>query len=732
MKKVELLAPAGNYEALVGAIAAGADAVYLGGNAFGARAYADNFSQDEICEGIKYAHTFNKKIYLTVNTLVKEQEFTALYDFLLPLYEAGLDGAIIQDLGVFSFVRDYFPLLELHVSTQMTITGSYGAALLKQEGACRIVPARELSLAEIKSIKEKVDIEIETFIHGAMCYCYSGQCLFSSILGGRSGNRGRCAQPCRLPYHVNSGREQYPLSMKDMCTITILPELMEAGIDSFKIEGRMKKPEYAAGVTAIYRKYIDKYYHDLACGKQREYEVSKEDMEHLKSLYIRSSLSEGYYHQHNDRDMVTLSSPAYSGSDENLLNRIRENYIEKESKLPVSIEALLKEGQAARLTLSCGKAVVSVEGSVVQKAVKQPLSRQKIEEQLQKSGGTCFEIRGIKIDGDENIFLPVSALNLLRREGLISLQEQIIKANGFAYENRKAVSFSKYQYEEYCKTASDDGEKKRPVIHVLVNDREQLQAALDRAVDRIYIDKINIDEKFIELLTSYKEKNHTEFYLAFPYIVRKQNYDFFSELFRLLQTPVFEGALVRNLESIAYLKALGNEKKLVADVNLYSFNRQAYESLKRKTAEVYFPVELNLHEWKDLQKSAGLNRKEVSAMVYGRLPMMISAGCLKKTEGTCSQKSGFSELTDRYQKQFPVYNDCTYCYNIIYNSIPLSLHKLFDKGDWKPGNCRLDFTIESGAETGNVIEYFQKLSCGQYKAPFYQEYTTAHLKRGVE
>ena len=242
MKKVELLAPAGNYEALTGALMAGADAVYLGGNAFGARAYADNFSKEEICEGIRYAHILGKKIYLTVNTLVKEREFPSLYDFLLPFYENGLDGVIIQDMGVFTFIREHFPGLELHASTQMTITGAYGASLLKKEGACRIVPARELSLKEIIEIKNKVDIEIETFVHGAMCYCYSGQCLFSSILGGRSGNRGRCAQPCRLPYRVDGGPEEYPLSMKDMCTIELLPELIEAGIDSFKIEGRMKKP----------------------------------------------------------------------------------------------------------------------------------------------------------------------------------------------------------------------------------------------------------------------------------------------------------------------------------------------------------------------------------------------------------------------------------------------------------------------------------------------------------
>ena len=262
--KVELLAPAGNKEAFLGAIHAGADAVYLAGNKYGARAYADNFSEEELLFCIRYAHIWGKKVYMTVNTLLKEWELSDLYDYLLPYYEAGLDACIVQDLGVFQYIKEHFPSLEIHVSTQMTITGAYGAAFLKELGATRLVPARELSLEEIRHIKKQTGLEVETFIHGAMCYCYSGQCLFSSILGGRSVNRGRCAQPCRLPYTVTAGtvrrEECYPLSLKDMCTIEHIPELIEAGIDSFKIEGRMKKPEYTAGVTDVYRRCMDRYY----------------------------------------------------------------------------------------------------------------------------------------------------------------------------------------------------------------------------------------------------------------------------------------------------------------------------------------------------------------------------------------------------------------------------------------------------------------------------------------
>lgn len=727
MKKVELLAPAGNYEALLGAISAGADAVYLGGNAFGARAYADNLSQEEICNGIKYAHTLNRKIYLTVNTLVKEREFTALYHFLLRFYEAGLDGVIIQDYGVFAFIRKYFPGLELHVSTQMTITGAYGASLLKQEGASRIVPARELSLDEIKVIRQKVDIEIEAFIHGAMCYCYSGQCLFSSILGGRSGNRGRCAQPCRLPYRVNGGREEYPLSMKDMCTINVLPELIGAGIDSFKIEGRMKKPEYAAGVTAIYRKYIDKYYEMAASGRQAQYQVSEEDMDVLKSLYIRSSISEGYYHQHNGKNMITISSPAYSGSDEKLLNSIRTKYIEREPALPVKIKAAFKTDKQSHLILSGGGVSVSVEGDIVQKAKQQPLSRQKIEEQLQKSGGTCFWVTCVETDADDDIFMPISVLNQLRREGLCLLQEKIIKANNLSYKTRTPLP-----YEEYHRAKAKQTVGNKTAVHVLVNSREQLLAALQSDVERIYLDKIQFDEELLTTLSSYKEKGHTEFYLAFPYVVRKQNYAMLDRLFSLLCMPVFDGALVRNLETIGYLEKKGNRKKVVTDINLYSWNGQAYVFLKEKADEVYFPAELNHYEWKDLQDAALSEKDDISVMVYGRLPMMISAGCLLKTTGECSHTPKWSELSDRYQKQFPVYNDCAYCYNIIYNSVPLSLHKLFDRGEVKPDKCRLDFTVESGLQTEKIIQYFKELSEERYKVPFYREFTTGHYKRGVE
>ena len=415
MKQVELLAPAGNYEALEGAICAGADAVYLAGNRFGARAYADNFTEEELCKGIRMAHIYGRRIYLTVNILVKEAELPELVTFLQPLYEAGLDGVIVQDLGAVQVIRRYFPHLPVHASTQMTITGPEGARFLKEQGICRVVPARELSLKEIRRIREETGIEVETFIHGAMCYCYSGQCLFSSILGGRSGNRGRCAQPCRLPYTMKNQKECYPLSMKDMCTIEILPELIEAGMDSCKIEGRMKKPAYAAGVTSIYRKYIDLYY------SGKPYEVAEADREFLSSLYIRSEVGEGYYHQKNGRNMITLSSPAYSKTSEQVLETIENQYLKQNRKIEIDATISLKKGEPGVLFLTDGNVQASAIGSIPQEALKQPLREEDVRKQMNKLGNTSFKIRDLQILMDKDIFVPVRALNDLRREAVLHL-----------------------------------------------------------------------------------------------------------------------------------------------------------------------------------------------------------------------------------------------------------------------------------------------------------------------
>lgn len=340
MRKTELLAPAGSMESLRAAINAGADAVYIGGTKFGARAYADNLTEEDMKWAIDYAHLHNVSLYMTVNTLLKERELEEeLYSYLLPFYEHGLDAVIVQDFGVLCALKEWFPDLPVHVSTQMTVSGAEGFAFLKNfPNVTRIVTSRELSLKELKTIRKSTGLEIESFIHGALCYCYSGQCLMSSLIGGRSGNRGRCAQPCRLPYDVYDGtkkisgaQENYILSPKDMNTLELLPQILDAGIDSLKIEGRMKRPEYTAGVVSIYRKYIDRWLENGSDGIK----IAKEDVRTLEELFRKRGYSQGFYARHNGRNMMALSAPSPEKEEAErsiLMDSLADKYVKTEKK----------------------------------------------------------------------------------------------------------------------------------------------------------------------------------------------------------------------------------------------------------------------------------------------------------------------------------------------------------------------------------------------------------------
>lgn len=731
MRKVELLAPAGNYECFLGAVHAGADAVYLGGTKFGARAYADNFTEDEVCNAIRYAHIYGRKVYLTLNTLIKERELEEVYEYLLPYYEAGLDGVIIQDLGVFQAVGEWFPLLPRHVSTQMTVTGSLGAAYLKELGAARIVPARELSLAEIKEIKKNVNIEIETFIHGAVCYCYSGQCLFSSMIGGRSGNRGKCAQPCRLPYEIEkSGRKIHPLSLKDMCTVELLNQLIEAGIDSFKIEGRMKSPEYTAGVTGIYRKYIDRYYENPS-----EYYVEKGDIEKLGALYIRSGISQGYYHKYNGRDMITLENPGYTGKDGVLEEKIRKTYLKDDFRLPVAAKARLPEDGEAELVLEWNGICAAVKGDKVQRAKKQPLTEDSVKKQLEKCKNTPFYLENLRIQMSEDIFFPVKSLNDLRRKAVKCLEEKIIKANGFCTVRENSVRTPEINKESATETYREKAE-----IHILATTKEQCGEAVKCGVDRLYMD-IGLcgDKEWLKKL--HETGPETRLYLALPYILRQKDLFVLEKAVKLMETSFFSGVLVRNLEELQYFRKMAAGEKvwadIVSDANLYIWNGKAVHVLDEICRESYVPYELNVHEISELLGKAGACK--LSMTVYGRIPMMVSANCIANTSGYCFKKGNkgkkkeiFYTLTDRYGKIFPVYVNCIHCYNVIYNSLPLSLHRQTDElKEMGISVFRLDLTVENREETEKIIRFWTQQKIRE-DAPPYGEYTKGHLKRGAE
>ena len=750
-KRVELLAPAGNYEAFIGALNAGADAVYLAGQKFGARAYADNFTTEEICHALHVAHFYGKKIYLTVNTLLKDGELEELPGYLLPSYEAGLDGVIVQDMGVLTLLRETFPGLELHASTQMTVTGARGAGFLKDNGVVRVVPARELSLEEIRAIKEETGLEIECFIHGAMCYCYSGQCLFSSILGGRSGNRGRCAQPCRLPYSVYAKdktlmKEGYPLSLKDMCTLSYLPKLLEAGIDSFKIEGRMKKPEYAAGVTALYRKYIDLYEKD-----KEAYRVEETDLEYLKKLYIRSEIQTGYYERHNGKEMITLHKPSYLGSEETVLNQIRERYIREPEKRPVRMEAHLAVGENVTLQIKGAETSVRLSGEMVQEAQKAALTRGDVLKQLKKMGNSCLVAEQIEIHMEAGCFLPVRALNQLRRQAVDAYEDAVIRQNQLpdvrkteqeeACAQNKACTNDEACGQSWKVTQEQSGSWQaaqtespdKPARDCTVETLEQLQAVAEHDCRRIYIDSDLYVQKTCEVEKIMKAHRELQWYLALPYVIRMRDNGYLNRLRALLeQDEMLCGFLVRNLESVSYvnsLETLGKQYQMVTDAGIYCFNGQTTAFWHNYTGEITLPYELNGAECRQLVKEAKAQKITPALIVYGTIPMMITANCVQQTAASCKKtgkgKESQEEVTlrDRYQTDFRVKTNCTHCYNVIYNSVPLSFHtKEKELQKIAAPVWRYDFTKETGAQVHAVLTG---------KFPF-AEYTTGHLKRGVE
>ena len=744
---VELLAPAGGYETMVGAFNAGADAVYLGGSKFGARAYADNFDKEQVLDAISYAHLHGKKIYMTVNTLVKEREYGEVYDFMLPFAEKKLDGVIVQDLGVMKLIRDEFPEIELHGSTQQTVTGVYGAKLLKELGCVRVVPARELSLSEMKSIKQKADIEVEAFIHGAMCYCYSGMCLFSSMVGTRSGNRGRCAQPCRLPYRsdlTGKNKEQYPLSLKDMCTVDLIPELIEAGIDSFKIEGRMKKPEYAAGVTHIYRKYIDLYYKE----PDKKHEISREDMEILRSLYLRTEISQGYYHKHNGKDMVTLASPAYNGTSDAVLADIKDRFLGGELKIKCDINCKLSLDEDIYITMSSFKGaehiVKEIRGSKVQAASKRPMDKESVYKQLSRLGNTPFEAENISISIDDKgngagIFVPVSELNELRR----SLCEELEKAL-LTDEHVETVK------KDYGKSQANEKESLpenvKGDVHILVTTKDQLEVALKKADEYSDITRIYVDSNLYQSLDNTpSSRGRLELMVALPYMTRTEQYDGVSEIERILDSlgdKGFDGVLVRNLEQLGLLHDRKFSGKVILDYGIYIWNGQAAEMLKDLACEASIPYELTFHEAKEVSKKV---RQKIGLPetynIYGYTPMMISAGCVKKTLGTCSgfQNKLHSEklsIYDRMDNELKITTNCLDCYNVIWNAHPTSLHKkltnIQDAGCFD--HYRIDMSVESKKECADIISYYLDSLKSESVSDIFEnaEYTTGHFKRGVE
>lgn len=705
-KDFELLAPAGNLEIFKGVIESGADAVYVGGSMFGARAYANNFTEEELLEAIDFAHLRGVKVYLTVNTLIKNSELSKLYDYLLVYYKRGLDAVIVQDIGVVKAIHEYFPSMEIHTSTQMTVTGADGVRFLSQFGVTRVVMAREVSLAEMKRIHEETGMELEAFVHGALCYSYSGQCLFSSILGGRSGNRGRCAQPCRLPYTVEGKKDEYILSLKDMCGIKALDKLHDAGVYSLKIEGRMKQLEYACGVVKYYRSYIDSMK-----------PVSDADYDRIKALGNRCGFTDRYYFDHNGSDMVTYVKP-------NFVSNAAEPSPEKR-KLSIEGELVLREGEPGSLTVKRGDVTYKASIEPVSAALKAPLDKKAAIDRINKTGDTDFEFSHIKAQIGENVFVPNGALNKLRRDAISGLCDKLLKKY-YRNDARYADISSMCELPEHVvksDAAHEDGAVNAKDYTTICScmTRAQLDTLISyECFDVFYLDFDMYDRKtliqqFADDVKSLTKRNK-KVYLMLPMIFRADSSDYFVSIAKELDKVSFEGFVVKNYEELYLIENLFTDKKIILDHNMYTFNDVSKSAFfEYGVSGDTVPLELNSREI--------MHRNNIGSqmIVYGYYPLMTTANCVHKNTKGCDKKQKLIYLKDRYNKSFAVCNNCKECYNTIYNSLPTMLTKNISKlKEAGIRSFRYSFTIETPKQIKAVMD--DKVA----------EYTNGHYKRGVE
>ena len=702
-KDFELLAPAGNLEILKGVIESGADAVYVGGSMFGARAYANNFTEEELLEAIDFAHLRGVKVYLTVNTLIKNSEFSKLYDYLLPYYKRGLDAVIVQDIGVVKAIHEYFPSMEIHTSTQMTVTGADGVRFLSQFGVTRVVMAREVSLAEMKRIHEETGMELEAFVHGALCYSYSGQCLFSSILGGRSGNRGRCAQPCRLPYTVEGKKDEYILSLKDMCGIKALDKLHDAGVYSLKIEGRMKQLEYACGVVKYYRSYIDS-----------KKPVSDADYDRIKALGNRCGFTDRYYFDHNGSDMVTYVKP-------NFVSNAAEPSPEKR-KLSIEGELVLREGEPGSLTVKRGDVTYKASIEPVSAALKAPLDKKAATDRINKTGDTDFEFSHINAQIGENVFVPNGALNKLRRDAISGLCDKLLKKyyrNDARYADMSRLT-ALPEHVVKSDAAHDEAIYDYTTICSCMT-RAQLDTLIGyECFDVFYLDFDMYDRKtliqqFADDVKSLTKRNK-KVYLMLPTIFRADSSDYFVSIAKELDKVSFDGFVVKNYEELYLTENLFTDKKIILDHNMYTFNDVSKSAFfEHGVSGDTVPLELNSREI--------MHRNNIGSqmIVYGYYPLMTTANCVHKNTKGCDKKQKLIYLKDRYNKSFAVCNNCKECYNTIYNSLPTMLTKNISKlKEAGIRSFRYSFTIETPKQIKAVMD--DKVA----------EYTNGHYKRGVE
>ncbi len=707
----EVLAPAGDPEIFTRVIDAGADAVYFGGSAFGARAYATNFTLESAEASIRYAHARGKKAYLTVNTLLKNLEIEKdLYPYLKSYYEMGLDAVIVQDYGVFTMIRDCFPELALHCSTQMSLCTPYGASFLQAQGAHRVVTAREISLQEIKDIYDATGMEIETFVHGALCVCYSGQCLMSSMIGGRSGNRGRCAQPCRLNYDVmnTNGKKMklpgaYPISPKDLCGVADLPALSEAGVYSLKIEGRMKQGDYAEGVVSVYRKYVDHYLSD----PKAPYQVEEADMNILMGLGNRNGFTNSYYYKRNETDLISFADSAHRNQKMTQTDR------KEKCRLGIrgSFHAAL--GQPMELTVSLldGSMECTVFGQMAEAAKNQGATEESIRKQLNKTGNTPYAFRALTISCEDGLFLPNALLNELRREALEQLEIRMIKP-----PHREALP-------DFKEPSSTSNTPMPSGTFVTVREEDQLSVVLSKP----YITYVGLDTSLTltsrsscsDLVDRVHAAGKKAVFLM-PAIFRKNTY---NSVNRVIDEAKFDYYMASTMDSLGFLKEQLPDSLVIADARLYTYSN--------RTEDAYFAsgVSANTIPY-ELNRGELMHRENENSFftVYGYTPLMYMANCTHKNCHGCDHVPGRMILRDRYGNPFTMANSCEICTNILYNYLPTNLIGEIDAAALHALGDRLDFTLENAKETEAVLKQYELKSRDHAGLT----YTKGHYGRGVE
>lgn len=698
MRKIELLAPAGNFECLIAAVQNGADAVYISGKSFGARSFADNFDNDELEKAVDYCHLRGVKVHVTVNTLVKDSEFRDLSHYIDFLSRVGTDAVIVQDWGVFEAVRRIAPNLPVHASTQMTIHNLAGVKTLERMGAERIVLSRELTIDEIGRIAGKTNAEIEVFGHGALCMSYSGQCLMSSIIGGRSGNRGKCAQPCRLPYSVSGSEKAFYMSLKDLRALEFLPELTKIGVSSLKIEGRMKGAAYVAAVTSIYRSYID-----------NPRTAQKADLEKLNEVFNRGGYTSGYLTGEKGPEMFAFDKPdnPYLKNDNSFLKSVKEFSAGENKKLRLTAKIVICEGE---------KTVISAEADALQKRItvvseensqtaKKPLSEDYVRMQLSKTGGTPFEFEKIDVEIIDNPFVSAAELNELRRRAISMVEKEFLG--------------------QFKRKVADLGEIKLMPKEALnrrcsrgficeVSDFEQFNALKDFPFELFYVPLHIVSEK-TEQFINYKNKTA----IVLPVIVKNQEFDDVCEKTKALLERGFNGAVISNAAFLGAFKGYNTYSGFRMNIfNSLSLNFLHNEGVK--IAEL--SPELNLKQIKAMNKASA----QTAVMAYGRLGLMVSENCVLKNGGCCPcNKVG--HITDRMGMVFPVIKDGNSCVNVVLNcKKTFTAHKIDEIFSSGIDFCRLYFSDEDETECKKVADAY--LNKGTYMP---SDFTNAHFYKGV-